>query len=397
VGRRLSRLHPLSNPYPARFWLLFAGVLFSMTCNSFIWPFATIFIAEQTQSGLSLTAFMFTIQACASGLSVGYTSKMMDLYGRKRLMVAGLVLHAGTLLLMSDATSLITWGVLMALMGVVSPLFSVGGNAMVADLLPGEQRSGAYALLRTAMNLGIVVGPMIGGWIISRYSFQTTYWSTALLLLLLAGLAGFFLRETRPQIAPRPDQARESVWKDRVFVKVLGFYTLSVMGFIEMFFLLPIYLKQHFQILEDQSSLLFSVNALIVVAFQYLTTRTTERLPPLLMMTLGSFVYACALGSITYLGTFSHFVIAMVVLTAGEMIINPTVTNYASNLAPEHMRARYMGMLEMVYRFALGVSPLAGGLINDLIDPSLIWLYGSVITLFGTAGFLRLHLEKSSG
>tara|TARA_B100001093_G_scaffold101002_1_gene93145 strand:- start:491 stop:616 length:126 start_codon:yes stop_codon:yes gene_type:complete len=40
-----------------------------------------------------------------------------------------------------------------------------------------------------AINLGVVTGPLIGGWIITEYSFRIAFWTTALLLLLLAGLA----------------------------------------------------------------------------------------------------------------------------------------------------------------------------------------------------------------
>ncbi len=190
---------------------------------------------------------------------------MMDLYGRKVMMITGLVLQAGNLLLMTQATSIGSWLVLMAVMGVVSPLFSIGGNAMVADLIPNHQRAQAYALLRMAINLGVVTGPLIGGWIIAEHSFQTAFWTAASLLLLLAGLAHWLLQETRPEVKKDTPQSKQSVWKDRHFITILLFYTFSVMGFIEMFILMPIYLKQNFQILENQSSLLFSVNALIVV------------------------------------------------------------------------------------------------------------------------------------
>ena len=104
-------------------------------------------------------------------------------------MITGLVLQAGNLLLMTQPTSISSWLVLMAAMGV-SPLFSIGGNAMVADLLPNHQRAQAYALLRMVINLGVVTGPLLGGWIIAEHSFQTAFWTAASLLLFLAGLAG---------------------------------------------------------------------------------------------------------------------------------------------------------------------------------------------------------------
>ena len=101
MGSRLNQLFALWSAYPSHFWLLFAGVFFSVSSSSFIWPFTTIFIAEQTQSSLTLTTLMFSAEACASLLSVGRTSKMMDLYGRKVMMITGLVLQAGNLLLIS--------------------------------------------------------------------------------------------------------------------------------------------------------------------------------------------------------------------------------------------------------------------------------------------------------
>jgi len=58
------------------------------------------------------------------------------------------------------------------------------------------------------------------------------------------------------------------------------------------------------------------------------------------------------------------------------------------------MRARYMGMLEMVYRVAMGTSPLIAGLINDLLAPWLIWVYGSLITLVGAVGFVGMYLRR---
>ena len=134
------------------------------------------------------------------------------------------------------------------------------------------------------------------------------------------------------------------------------------------------------------------MNALIVVLSQYTATRWALRFLPFLMMAVGALVYALALGSIPFLETFMFFVVAMMVLTIGEMVINPTVTSYVSNLAPDHMRARYMGMLEMVYRVAMGTSPLVAGLINDLLAPWLIWVYGSLIALVGAVGFFGLYL-----
>ena len=68
---------------------------------------------------------------------------------------------------------------------------------MVADLLPRDQRPSAYALLRTSINLGIVIGPLIGGWIITQFSFSMTYWLASMLLIILAFFAALIINETQ--------------------------------------------------------------------------------------------------------------------------------------------------------------------------------------------------------
>ena len=390
----MTSLTTFLKSYPIPFWILFIGVLLSMSFNSFIWPFVTIFISEQTQLALSFTTLMFTFQASASILTVGKTSRFMDLYGRKKMMVLGLILHAVTLLLMSEATSILSWIILMFFFGAVSPVFPIGANAMVADLLPRDQRPSAYALLRTSINLGIVIGPLIGGWIITQFSFSMTYWLASMLLIILAFFAALIINETQTNNPSTKLMNKTSIWSDHQFIRVIFLYTMAVMGFVQMFLLLPIYLKQQFNILENQSSLLFSVNAIIVVSLQYVLTRWTEKFSPLLMMSFGALIYSLAIGSLTFWTIFNGFIFAMVLLTIGELIINPTVTTYVANIAPEHMRAQYMGMLEMVYRFALGISPLIGGILNDFFFPEMIWIFSTFLSLIGSVGFLKFHFLK---
>ena len=64
------------------------------------------------------------------------------------------------------------------------------------------------------------------------------------------------------------------------------------------------------------------------------------------MMSFGARSIPMAIGSLTFWTIFNGFIFAMVLLTIGELIINPTVTTYVANIAPEHMRAQYVGCLK---------------------------------------------------
>jgi MFS family permease len=47
---------------------------------------------------------------------------------------------------------------LMLLQGAIKPLYRVGADAMIADLVPGEQRVDAYSMMRLCNNVGVAIG-----------------------------------------------------------------------------------------------------------------------------------------------------------------------------------------------------------------------------------------------
>ena len=74
----------------------------------------------------------------------------------------------------------------------------------------------------------------------------------------------------------------------------------------------------------------------------------------------------------------------MVILTTGELMLVPTATTYAANLAPVEMRGRYMSIFALSWQAAAGVGPIFGGFLNDTFSPQAIWLGGGVFGLLAT-------------
>ncbi|HAY84461.1 MAG TPA: hypothetical protein DCY42_05935 [Chloroflexi bacterium] len=80
----------------------------------------------------------------------------------------------------------------------------------------------------------------------------------------------------------------------------------------------------------------------------------------------------------------------MVILTSGELLLVPTATTVAANLAPLNMRGRYMSLYSLAWQLAAGIGPLFGGILNDTISPQAIWYGGGVIGLIATLNFVRM-------
>src|SRR5690348_9590237 len=118
--------------YPRQFWLLFAGFIINRTSGGLIWPFLTIYISRQLDVPLTTVALLLSIQAVAGLVSTSIVGLLMDRWGRKRVMIVGLLGMSATLVAMQGATTLEAWALLIACYGITLPIYNVGGNAMVA-------------------------------------------------------------------------------------------------------------------------------------------------------------------------------------------------------------------------------------------------------------------------
>jgi MFS family permease len=368
-----------------------------------VWPFLTIYMRQQLDVPLTTVTLLLTINSITSLIASFVAGPAVDRFGRKVAMVISLAMSSMVFIGMSVAGGLGMWAVLVSLSGAFGPLYNVGANAMVADLVESDRRASAYALLRMVANAGVAIGPMVGGFVISL-SYAFAFYAAAIADVIFTLLILLFVTETVSKasgsIKGTNGGGYGPVFRDRPFLVFCGTYALAAMAYAMMMVLLPVYAKENFGVVEQQFGFIMATNAGMVVLFQYTVTRLSERFHHLPVLAVGSMFYAVGVGSVA-LGTgFVGFLISMVILTIGEMIMIPTSTALAANLAPADMRGRYMGFYGLTWGVGFGVGPVLGGLLNDHVAPVMIWYGGLVVGCMAAAGFLiliRLVPSQKSG
>ena len=141
---------------------------------------------------------------------------------------------------------------------------------------------------------------------------------------------------------------------------------------------------------------LLSINAIIVVLFQFWVTRRLEKYKPLLMMAAGSLLYAIGFALYGFVPTFALFVFAMIIITIGEMVVSPFQQSLVASFAPEHMRGRYMAVSGLSWSISFTVGPYFAGLILDSTNQYLLWAFCGLIGILATLGFLVLNKTHNS-
>ncbi|MCD4803351.1 MAG: MFS transporter [Anaerolineales bacterium] len=395
----LSKLKVYLRTYPSQFWLLFWGMLVSTTGMSMIWPFLVVYIGEELTLPLTTITSLISINAVMSLCSSLIAGSITDKIGRKWAMVISLAVNGVTFLLMIPANTYGQYAVLMALRGTFQPLYRVGADAMIADLVPAGQRADAYALTRLSKNVGIAMGPALGG-VIATTSYGITFSIASGATIFFSILIALFAIETLPD-ATRKVQERfvenlkgyENIFKDRIFTSFIAGFTLRQISGSILWVLLGAYAKTNYGLAENLYGLIPTANALMVVFLQLFVTRKTSRYSPLKIMSLGTLLYGIGVGSIAFGTGFWGFLVSMVIVTVGELMVIPTASTYTANRAPENMRGRYMSLLALTWGAGSLVGPLMGGFLNDNISPASIWYGGGAAGIMGSIIFLVLVIK----
>ncbi len=299
------------------------------------------------------------------------------------------------------------FAVLLGLRGFFVPLYRVSADAMVGDLITDEDRRlPAYSLLRTVNNAGVAIGPVLGGFV-AAVSYRASFLTAAAAMGAFAALVLLMMVETLParstQSSSTKPAAREStraaglpaggyrrITRDTLFMTAVLAFAFNGMGAALPFQMLGVYGVDQLGLGEAALGWIISVNAIMVVLFQVPVASYIRRFNSLKVLAVGALFYAAGIGSMALGQNPLHFGISMAILTVGELLIAPTFTSFAINLAPPEIRGRYMSVYWIGWSFSRGVGPALAGWTYQSIAPSAIWYLGSLWNLIAALIFSSL-------
>ena len=152
---------------------------------------------EVVGSTAPVVGFALTLAAVTHLLVLWPTGKIADTVGRRAIAGPAYLAFAAIAAVMTFATSVPLFLLVMALYGVGTGLTSVTPPAVVADVVPYERTGVGIGVLNTAGDLGSVAGPLVSGWLAGQYGYAWGFGASAALLA-VGGLVALTMRETLP-------------------------------------------------------------------------------------------------------------------------------------------------------------------------------------------------------
>jgi MFS family permease len=394
----LQRTRKVYHEYPRAFWIYNIIVFIDRLGGFMLYPFFALYLTQKYEIGMSSVGLIFGVFSISGMVGSALGGAIADRMGRKTVIIFSLILSSLSALGMGFAPTL---GIFIAVVVLVGTLSSIGHpahEAVVADLLPQEKRAEGYGIIRVVFNVAVIIAPPIAGLLIAN-SYLTLFIVDAVISLISAAIVLLALPETKPQTQThtKPETMKQTfagygrVFKDTPFLAFIGVTVMMTLVYMNMNSTLGVYLRDQHGLPEIRYGWLLSINAIIVVLFQFWVTRRLEKHKPLLMMAAGSLLYAIGFAMYGFVPTFGLFVSAMIIITIGEMVVSPFQQSLVASFAPEHMRGRYMAVSGLSWSISFTVGPYFAGLILDSANPSLLWAFCGLIGILATLGFLMLN------
>ncbi len=396
------KLDSLLARYPRQYWALLGGECISIIGRSMVFPFLTLYLHGQlgvplTTAGALLTAFGF-----AGAIGQGMGGTLADRLGRKWVMAFSLFASAATTIWLALSTTIAGVALALGISGLLGSFYDPAAAAMIADLVAEDDRAQAYSIWRVVTNVGIAIGPAVGGFLASRsylYAFGASALGSVLFVLLIA----LGMHETRPTAAQCAAETKSAgsyldILRNRHFVAFLALIALAYVVYSFVMTVMPLHMSDQHGLGEQYFGLVMTVNALIVVFLQFPMIRLVRRANHLRVIAAGALLFALATGSVALAQVFPHFVLVMVVLTLGENLAIPSATTVAADLAPVELRGRYMGSIGLTWFVAWGAAPMLAGILIDHFGPQSPWLIGGAagVVVAGALWALGRYVKRDA-
>jgi MFS family permease len=386
---------------PREMWILSAATLVNRS-GTMVLAFLVLYVTHTLGVTPARAALALMVYGLAALVTMPLAGILSDRVGPLPVMKASLFLTGILLLLFPLAKSYSAILLMTLAFAVLNESVRPASLSMVSDLVGPAQRKAAFALSRLAANLGMSVGPAIGG-ILAVYSFRWLFLvdgTTSILagaVLALAPMRNLGPQKTHePEWADATDLGREIEADSvmplaalhpaadlRAFRNPRMLYFLAALIPVQLVFFqltstLPLFLVHYLHFPESVFGTIFTVNTLLIVALEVPLNTAMEHWTHRQTLMLGAFLYAVGFGSYALVGIMpsgrtAGVFAAVVIWTFGEMILMPGSSAYAAEIAPPERRGEYMGLYTMSFNIAFAVGPWLGASVLGKWGATTMW------------------------
>ncbi|MCH9685737.1 MAG: MFS transporter [Deltaproteobacteria bacterium] len=401
---RLSLRHSFAafHGLPPRLWLLCAVGLVNRA-GTMVVPFLTLYLVSErgySTSDVGLIGACFGGGAIAGSLLGGFASHR---FGVIAVTLSSLVLGAAAFAVLPWLDSPLSMAVGVLVASTVNDAFRPALMTAVASTVDPASRVRALSAMRLALNLGMALGPAIGG-MVAAIDYTWLFLGDAASCLLAAaalvwGIRRWGAASLGGERGQGPSPARDAPpprrrHPQRTMAALLIVCAIYAIVIFQFFTTVPVFLHAEFAWSEAHVGQLLGLQALLIVGLQMPLVHRLEGRAPLRVAAVGAVLSCVALGVLTLGHGVSVAIPCTVLWAIGEMLSLPFLTTAVVNLAGDRP-ARAMGLFTAALSSGWIIAPGLGLWMSETWGWAALWI-GCATVGVAIAGAMLLLASKAA-
>ncbi len=363
---------------PHNMWVLFSATLINRS-GTMVLPFLALYMTKHFNYSEGQAGFVLAVYGIGSLLTAPVIGKIADKVGPFRIMKISLFMTGIILFIYPFIENYFLIIAFTFVFAVINEAFRPANLSLISEVVTADQRRVAFALNRLAVNLGMSIGPVIGG-LLTLINFSIIFYVDGITSI----IAAIFLILSRWDKIEEPEGALSysgiieekhlGVLKDKSLVLFLIALIPVVMVFFQHMSTMPLFLVHDLGFSTATYGALTIVNTGLIIFVEvplnsYLSTWSDKK-----TLTFGAILTAIGFGGMAFAHNIPFLIITIIIWTFGEMIVFPASTSFVSGIAPAKKRGEYMGFYQMSFSIAFIAGPWLGTLVLENFGSFTLWI-----------------------
>lgn len=378
---------------PRSIYILFIAQIVNRF-GDFVVPFLTLYLTQKIGLSAGVSGAIVTASILVGIPASLIGGKIADSLGRRKTYLWSQSIAAISLIPCAIFTNPIIIVICLMINAFFCGFIRPALGAIVADVLPPNQRQLGFSLQYLGINIGTSIGPIVAG-VLFKNMLPMLFIGDALTSLIAVVLIAKNVQETNPshnravkQIEKEEKGGLLKAFAKRPYLCIfLIVYIVYCFVYTQHRFSLPLTIGDIYGV--DGSTrfgYLMSINAFTVIFLTIAVTSLTHKLHAITKVIIAGILFAVGFGMIGLIHGFALFALSTVIWTVGEILVTIGYGVYVANNSPSNYRASFsaIGGLSWSIGGALGTS-LAGKFI-DLFGINYIWSLTFILSVAATIG-----------
>lgn len=382
-------------------WVL-AAVTYINRAGAMVMPFLANYMLKSFSFTFEEVGWMMACIGCGSFAGSWIGGKLTDKIGFYTIMLLSLIMVGFGFISLMFLYSFQEFCIGLFLISTIADMYKPAMYVAVGSFSTTENRTRALSLVRLAVNLGMVSGPIFGGLIVSTGNYDYLFWIDGLTCIVAIMIFMILIDENKlkKEIKVKSEASTNDlkIFSDSNYVVFLLASFATAFMFFQLTTTIPAFNSKQFHLDEVQLGMVLALNAVIIFIFEMpmISYFESRKRKPTNVIFLGSFFMAAGFIVLMFAQWLAIVILSIILITVGQILIFSFSNTFALSRAKIGFEGRYMALYSMSFSVAQILSAKVGFAMIGKFNFTANWALMSVVGLIAIAFYFLLNKKITS-